>query len=177
MLKIASELTNSLIKYYWTPDIGLFNNALEENIFGAPIKSATSFIPLIIDDLPIPIAATLVEDHLLNENEFWTKNPVPLIAIDENQQYFNENYWRISMPRIVINWLIIKGLFIECECVRANVSSERILANQKAKLKIAYDTKDNQVGRDSQAVYIISNDSQKPKLKITASVNLSLIHI
>lgn len=68
--------------------------------------------------------------------------------------------------------LIIKGLFIECECVRANVSSERILANQKAKLKIAYDTKDNQVGRDSQAVYIISNDSQKPKLKITASVNV-----
>jgi len=111
LLKIASELTNSLIKYYWKPDIGLFNNALEENIFGAPIKSATSFIPLIIDDLPIPIAATLVEDHLLNENEFWTKNPVPLIAIDENQQYFNENYWRISMPRIVINWLIIKGLF------------------------------------------------------------------
>jgi len=69
--------------------------------------------------------------------------------------------------------LIIKGLFVECECVKANIDSERILANQKTKLKISYDTKDNPVGRDNQGVYIISNDPHNPKLRVTVSVDVN----
>ena len=69
--------------------------------------------------------------------------------------------------------LIIKGLFAECECVKANISSKRILPKQKTKLKINYDTKINPTGSDSKGIYIISNDPQTPKVRITVSIDIT----
>jgi len=72
-------------------------------------------IPLILD-LPSGIVNTLVNKHLLNENEFWLPFPVPSVAKSEptfrpsaNTFLKMTNIWRGS-TWINMNWYLVQGL-------------------------------------------------------------------
>ena len=52
----------------------------------------------------------MIDEHLLNEKEFWTNYPVPSVAV--NEPTFSENssfLWR-GHTWIDMNWFIINGL-------------------------------------------------------------------
>ena len=50
----------------------------------------------------------LVEEHLINPKEFWTKFPIPTVAASEPK--FNpQGYWRGPMW-MNINWMLHRGL-------------------------------------------------------------------
>lgn len=52
----------------------------------------------------------MVEEHLLNEKEFWPNCPIPFLALDE--PFYSENgtlSWS-GATSIDMNWFIIKGL-------------------------------------------------------------------
>lgn len=109
-LMIAKKLEKILIKSCWNPDLNLFFGINEGKSAILCVKSAISLTPLILDELPLNLATSLIEDHLCNENEFWTKNPVPLVSIDEKLFPMGDIHWWRNSSRVVVNWLIIKGL-------------------------------------------------------------------
>lgn len=66
------------------------------------------FSPLFAKILSEQEAADLVNNHLLNPKEFWTKYPVPTVAINE-PSFDPEGFWR-GPTWIAMNWFIFKGL-------------------------------------------------------------------
>lgn len=72
------------------------------------VKTWAIFSPLFGKLLTQKEAKALVEKHLLNPKEFWTKFPVPTVSIDEPA--FNpQGFWR-GPTWIATNWFIYKGL-------------------------------------------------------------------
>jgi len=109
-LKRAKELENLIIKHCWNSEVGLFFGLYGKENTLDNIKSVSSLIPLILDGLPLNLASILVEDHLLNESEFWTNYPIPSVALDE-PSFSNREIllWR-GPTWININWFIHTGL-------------------------------------------------------------------
>ncbi len=106
----ATKIENSLLKKCWNADLEIFLGIHDPSCSKKKIKTISSLIPLILDGLPLNKATCLVEDHLLNPKEFWTKNPVPQISMDEKSTISsNQDSWKNS-SRMITNWLIIKGL-------------------------------------------------------------------
>lgn len=77
---------------------------------GKPIlyKTHSIFSPLFAGAVAKKEAKKLVEEHLLNEKEFWTSFPIPTVAANEPK--FNPTwYWRGPMW-VNINWMLHRGL-------------------------------------------------------------------
>ncbi len=106
----AKNLEDTILKECWDSEKGLFFPLFGRENIKSDVKSVSSLIPLFLDGLPYNKAIVLVEDHLTNENEFWTKFPVPTVAIDE-KSYSDRIYsmWR-GPTSININWFLINGL-------------------------------------------------------------------
>ncbi len=73
-----------------------------------PYKTHSIFSPLFAAAIPRKEAKMLVEEHLINPKEFWTKFPIPTVAASEPK--FNpQGYWRGPMW-MNINWMLHRGL-------------------------------------------------------------------
>ncbi|HWN73772.1 MAG TPA: hypothetical protein VNN15_08205, partial [Solirubrobacterales bacterium] len=74
--------TPALVERLWDERRGLF---FDEAMPGGrvPVKTWASLAPLALPDLPEEIGRRLVEEHLLNEQEFWTPVAPPSVAADE----------------------------------------------------------------------------------------------
>jgi len=106
----AQYLEQLLLKECWHPENKIFLNRYGANNEWDTVIAVSSLIPLILDGLPLNLSTILVEDHLLNEEEFWPEFPIPCVAL--NQPGFSEKgvlLWR-GPTWININWLIINGL-------------------------------------------------------------------
>ena len=92
----------------WHEETGLFlNKRLDTGEISDRI-SPTHFYPLIGRAATPEQARRMVEEHLLNEEEFWGEWVLP--SISRNDPGFNDgNYWRgrIWPP---MNWLVYQGL-------------------------------------------------------------------
>lgn len=87
---------------------GLFWSVYGQDFSKIKVKTWAIFAPLFAKMLSKEEARKLIEKHLLNPNEFWTKYPVPTVSKDES--VFNPNgFWR-GPTWIAINWFIYKGL-------------------------------------------------------------------
>lgn len=77
---------------------------------GNPIicKTHSIFSPLFAGALTKQEAKKLVNRHLLNENEFWTRYAIPTVAANETK-FSPTGYWRGPMW-ISINWIAYRGL-------------------------------------------------------------------
>ena len=69
--------------------------------------------------------------------------------------------------------LIIESVFTDCGCTTVDISSKRIMPKGKAELKVTYNTKNKSLGNDSKGVYVISNDSLNPKIKISVEATIT----
>ena len=101
----ARELIQEIIARRWDPSSGYFWATHN----GSTIKVRTPFnlFPMLTGKVPSKICAQLV-DHLTNEKEFWTRFPVPTVAIDD-PKYDPNQMWR-GPTWVNVNYLLIEGL-------------------------------------------------------------------
>jgi glycogen debranching enzyme len=101
----SKAMAERLVKKCWDEKAGLFWARLN----GKPIDVRTPFslFPLITGKMPAEIAGRLVE-HLTNPQEFWSRYPVPTVALDD-PKYDAHQMWR-GPSWINVNYLLIEGL-------------------------------------------------------------------
>ena len=112
--KEADELNNEysrikdlVNKELWNEEMGIYCNKYWHGGFSDRL-APTSFYPLIAGIATEKQAKRMIEEHLLNENEFWGQYVIPSISKND-PAYFDNDYWRgrIWGP---MNFLVSEGL-------------------------------------------------------------------
>ncbi|MFI6045781.1 amylo-alpha-1,6-glucosidase [Nocardia sp. NPDC051321] len=107
----ADQVLRSLLHTCWDERRGVFWDI--DALTGDPAKvlTASSLFPLVLPDLPGPVATRLVA-HLLDENEFWLPHPVPSVAASEPS--FDADFATGAIFRgsswVNLNWYLHRGL-------------------------------------------------------------------
>ncbi len=101
----AERLTQRMIERLWDAEAGLFWAKRQ----GQPVRVVTPFnlFPLLTSRLPDAITARLLA-RLTDPQEFWTRYPVPTVAIND-PKYEPLTMWR-GPSWVNINYLLIEGL-------------------------------------------------------------------
>lgn len=94
-----------MIAMLWDEEAGLFWPRLKGQII--PVLTPFSLFPLITGRLPAIMAQRLVS-HLINPREYWTKYPVPTVAISD-PHYNPLQMWR-GPAWVNVNYLMVEGL-------------------------------------------------------------------
>lgn len=113
---MAAKTEESIIGKCWDEEDEIFYSLYSHAEKPARVKTIASLLPLFLDGLRGQKLTTLIEKHLLNENEFWTPYPVPTVARNEPHYHPKETprhkiklLWR-GPTWINTNWFIVKGL-------------------------------------------------------------------
>jgi hypothetical protein len=102
----------ALVAKCWDKERGVFwdlSGAREERI---KVLTFTSLFPLILPDLDKTIANRLVNEHILNEKEFWLRYPIPSVAASEpsfDPGWLTQTTWR-GGTWVSVNWYLYWGL-------------------------------------------------------------------
>jgi len=133
----ATELKTRANKYsvslqtLWNEESGLFLNKRTDNNEWSPRLSPTLFYPLLAKVATARQAERMVNEHLLNEAEFWGEYVLP--SSPKNDTAFKQqDYWRgrIWAP---LNFLVYKGLkqypFSTTSALLAEKSNALLLKN------------------------------------------------
>jgi glycogen debranching enzyme len=101
----ADEQSERMIRSCWDETAGLFWATQD----GARVNVRTPFnlFPLITGRMPSNIAERLVQ-HLTDERQFWTKYPLPTVALDD-PKFDPLQMWR-GPTWVNVNYLMIEGL-------------------------------------------------------------------
>jgi hypothetical protein len=101
----ANALVKTMIDHFWDAEAGEFWAMRDHE----PLKVRTPFnlFPLWTGRLPHDIADRVVA-HLTNPSEFWTKYPIPTVAISD-PTYNPYQMWR-GPSWVNINYLFVDGL-------------------------------------------------------------------
>ncbi|MER7673478.1 hypothetical protein ABTY61_34150 [Kitasatospora sp. NPDC096128] len=102
----------ALMRHCWDETTGAFHDL--DLVAGKRdgILTAGSLLPVLLDSVPEPAARRVIEQHLLNEREFWRPHPVPSVAATEPSYdpgfrtgaIFRGSSW------INLNWYLYWGL-------------------------------------------------------------------
>ncbi len=108
----ARRVLSALEEKCWDERSGVFwdLHGYEEN--RAHTLAFTSLFPLILDSLDRHMVWRLVEEHLLNEREFWLPFPIPSVAASEpsfDPDYQTRAIWR-GPSWVNVNYYIYWGL-------------------------------------------------------------------
>ncbi len=107
----ARLVTASLVDKLLDRSYGAFFSLIgKEEVRSVPLTVA-GLMPLVIEGLPRDVAVELVERHMENRNQFWTRYPVPSVAASEPA--FDPRSASLSWrgPTWVnTNWLLWRGL-------------------------------------------------------------------
>jgi glycogen debranching enzyme len=104
-MRRADQQAQRLIDYRWDEQAGLF--WASQNGRTVNVRTPFSLFPLITGRMPANIADRLVA-HMTDEREFWTKYPLPTVAIDD-PKYNPLVMWR-GPTWVNVNYLMIEGL-------------------------------------------------------------------
>jgi hypothetical protein len=139
--------TPALIERLWDERQGLFFDEAQPGGRIA-VKTWASLAPLALPDLPEEIGRRLVEEHLLNADEFWTSVAPPSVAADERGYEPDggrgpiRRYWRgptwVNSAWMV--WLGLQRLGYEREAQR--LADGVITAVAREGLREYYDPRD-----------------------------------
>jgi putative isomerase len=103
----AAQLSQKIIDAMYFPDEAMFYDVKErtkENFSG--VKSPNMFLPLWAGvPLPQKEIKRIINDHMLNPNEFYRKYPFPSLAYN-NPEYDPTGYWRGRIWPHVVYWMI-----------------------------------------------------------------------
>ncbi len=77
------QLANNINKYFWDEEEGFYFDRNEQNGELVKVKSVAGFLPLFIGVASKEQADRLVDEHLLNPEEFWIKYPIPAYSKTE----------------------------------------------------------------------------------------------
>ncbi len=87
---------------------GLFWPTYGEDYKKIKVLTWAIFVPMFAKILTQEEAQELVDKHLLNPQEFWTKYPVPTVALND-PAFDPAGFWR-GPTWVGMNWFIYKGL-------------------------------------------------------------------
>ena len=108
----AARVREALVSKCWDERRGLFWDLAGEDERPLEVNTISSLVPLILPELDRSIVVKLVEDHLLNEDEYWLPYPVPSVAANEPAFAPGEPrgfIWR-GPTWLNSNWLLVRGL-------------------------------------------------------------------
>lgn len=108
----ADGVTSALMAKCWDPSCGLFWDLAGKDEEPVRILTISSIFPLVLRDLEPRVAHQLVRQHLLNPAEFWTRYPLPSVAIDEPQfdpAFRSQCIWR-GPTWVNTNWYLYWAL-------------------------------------------------------------------
>lgn len=115
LLSLGREsITPALVDRLWDEERGLFCDEARPGRGRAPLTWA-SLAPLALPDLPAQIGRRIVEEHLLNEAEFWTPVAPPSVSASEPSYEpgpghgLLRRYWR-GPTWVNSAWLVWIGL-------------------------------------------------------------------
>ncbi|MBV6700151.1 hypothetical protein KV557_24105 [Kitasatospora aureofaciens] len=102
----------ALMRHCWDETTGAFYDL--DLVAGKrrDVLTASSLLPILLDSVPAAAAHRVVEDHLLNEREFWRPHPIPSVAASEPSYdpsfrtgaIFRGSSW------VNLNWYLYQGL-------------------------------------------------------------------
>ena len=101
----AQAMAQRMIDITWDAENGLFwatRNGSRVNV-----RTPFNLFPLITGQMPPHIAARLVA-HLTDERQFWSRYPVPTVAMND-PKYDPNQMWR-GPTWVNVNYLLIEGL-------------------------------------------------------------------
>ena len=110
------SLTPAIVERMYNRTTGLFEPLVRPRPKHTPSRTWAALAPLALPDLPQDIGRRLVEDHLLDEQQFWL--PVPPPSVPPNEPGFSlrddhhlwiRRYWR-GPTWINAAWLVWLGL-------------------------------------------------------------------
>ena len=93
----ARRVLSTLEEKCWDERNGVFWDLYGYDEHRARVLTFTSLFPLIIDSLDRHMVWRLVEEHLLNDREFWLPFPVPSVAANESSfdpEFKSRAIWR-----------------------------------------------------------------------------------
>ena len=105
--KEYEDLKRKINDALWCEELGIYLNKYWNGVF-SKVLSPTLFYPLLAGIVPPKRARRMVEEHLLNEKEFWGEYVIP--SVSRNHPAFkDQEYWRgrIWAP---MNYLVTEGL-------------------------------------------------------------------
>jgi hypothetical protein len=107
-LEARASFFRKNIQRFWCEEDGMFYNINTDTGEFNRHTSATNFYVLLADAATKTQARRIVEEHLLNENEFWGEWVIPM-SPKNDPAYKDQNYWRgrIWGPT---NFLVYLGL-------------------------------------------------------------------
>lgn len=108
----ANRVTGALLTKCWDEQAGTFWDLCGPEEKPLRILTSASLMPLILEDLDASVAHRLVQDHLLNAAEFWTRYPIPSVALDEpafDPSFRTGVVWR-GPTWVNVNWYLYWGL-------------------------------------------------------------------
>lgn len=107
----AELVTASLVEKLLDRTSGAFYSLIGKEELRSEPLTVGGLMPLVIGGLPRDVAGELVDRHLRNRNQFWTRYPVPSVAASEPS--FNPRsaslIWR-GPTWVNTNWLLWRGL-------------------------------------------------------------------
>jgi len=107
--------TPALVERLWDERRGLFFDEVQPGGAQPDVVTWAALAPLALPDLPEEIGRRLVEEHLLNEGEFWTAVAPPSVAVGERGYEPGgghgpiRRYWR-GPTWVNSAWLVWLGL-------------------------------------------------------------------
>ena len=101
----AKAMARRLVDHSWDPEHGFFwARTMQARV---NVRTPFNLFPLITGQMPAEIADRLVA-HLTDERQFWTRYPIPSVAIDD-PKYSPGKMWR-GPTWVNVNYLLIEGL-------------------------------------------------------------------
>jgi glycogen debranching enzyme len=103
---------DALLAKCWDEKAGVFWDLSGAAERPARVLTFTSLFPLVLPDLPESVARRLVDEHLLNEKEFWLPYPIPSVAASEpsfDPGWRTKTTWR-GPTWVNANWYLYWGL-------------------------------------------------------------------
>jgi len=101
----AQAMAERMIELAWDADNGLF--WASRNGSRVNVRTPFNLFPLITGQMPPEISSRLVA-HLTDESQFWSRYPVPTVAMDD-PKYDPNQMWR-GPTWVNVNYLLIEGL-------------------------------------------------------------------
>ena len=108
----ARRVLSALEEKCWDERSGVFWDLYGYDENRAQVLTFTSLFPLVIDSLDRHMVWRLVEEHLLNDREFWLPFPVPSVAANEpsfDPEYRTHAIWR-GPTSVTSNFYLYWGL-------------------------------------------------------------------
>ncbi|HET9587215.1 MAG TPA: trehalase family glycosidase [Anaerolineales bacterium] len=101
----AQAMAQRLVKLAWDAESGFF--WARKNGSRVNVRTPFNLFPLITGQMPPEIADRLVA-HLTDERQFWSRYPIPTVAMDD-PKYDPHVMWR-GPTWVNVNYLLIEGL-------------------------------------------------------------------